>query len=76
MQPIEDDKSNKIIYFLDLTHKPWPRNNKKREGAGSAPKNEQYRRNAPSQRGRGQVDKRPRPRGDTGYAVGGAQNTG
>ncbi|KOB72656.1 RING finger protein [Operophtera brumata] len=42
----------------------------------SAPKNEQYRRNAPAQRGRGQVDKRPRPRGDTGYAVGGAQNTG
>lgn len=60
----------------ELTHKPWPRNNKKREGSGSLPKNESYRKNVPSQRGRGQMDKRPRTRGTTNFAVGGAQKTG
>lgn len=60
----------------ESTHKPWPRNNKKREGAGSAPKNEPYRKNAPAQRGRGAVDRRPRARGLPGYNVGGAQNAG
>lgn len=60
----------------EVTHKPWPRNNKKREGPSSAPKNEPYRKNAPAQRGRGQVDRRPRPRGPANYAVGGTQNTG
>ncbi|XP_063821938.1 E3 ubiquitin-protein ligase RNF10 [Ostrinia nubilalis] len=59
----------------DLTHKPWPRNNKKREGPAGAPKNEPYRKNVPAQRGRGAVDRRPRPR-PTGFNVGGAQNTG
>ncbi|XP_075969810.1 E3 ubiquitin-protein ligase RNF10 [Anticarsia gemmatalis] len=58
----------------ELTHKPWPRNNKKREGPGSAPKNEPYRKNGPPQRGRGQVDKRPRARGPSGFPVGGTPN--
>lgn len=57
--------------FLDLTQRPWPRNNKKREGPGSAPKNEPGRKNVPAQRGRGQVDRRPRARGPAGYLVGG-----
>lgn len=65
-----------VVFFIELTHKPWPRNNKKREGSGSLPKNETYRKNVPSQRGRGQMDKRPRSRGATNFAVGGAQNTG
>ena len=60
----------------DSAHKPWPRNNKKREGTGSAPKNEPYRKNVPSQRGRGQVDRRSHPRGCPGYPMGGTQNPG
>ncbi|XP_034840552.1 E3 ubiquitin-protein ligase RNF10 [Maniola hyperantus] len=60
----------------ESTYKPWPRNNKKREGSGNVPKNDPIRKNAPSQRGRGQMDKRPRTRGTTNFAVGGAQNTG
>ncbi|KAL0842268.1 hypothetical protein ABMA28_014408 [Loxostege sticticalis] len=60
----------------ELTHKPWPRNNKKREGPSGAPKNEPYRKNVPAQRGRGAVDRRPRARGPTGFNVGGTQNTG
>lgn len=60
----------------DSTHKPWPRNNKKREGLGSAPKNEPYRRNLSAQRGRGQVDRRSHPRGNPGIPMGGTQNTG
>ncbi|KAJ0180660.1 hypothetical protein K1T71_004064 [Dendrolimus kikuchii] len=60
----------------EVTHKPWPRNNKKREGNGTTPKNEPYRKNTPSQRGRGQIDRRPRPRGPTDFAVGGTQNPG
>ncbi|CAK1581700.1 unnamed protein product [Parnassius mnemosyne] len=59
----------------ELTHKPWLRNNKKREGSGAAPKNEPFRRNPPSQRGRGQIDKRSRARG-TNFIVGGTQITG
>ncbi|KAH9637901.1 hypothetical protein HF086_013387 [Spodoptera exigua] len=59
----------------ESTQKPWPRSNKKREGPGSAPKNEPSRKYAPAQHGRGQFDRRPRPRGSTGYHVGGAQNT-
>ncbi|KAJ8725786.1 hypothetical protein PYW08_003969 [Mythimna loreyi] len=55
----------------DLTQRPWPRSNKKREGPGNAPKNEPSRKNVPTQRGRGQVDRRPRTRGPTGYPVGG-----
>lgn len=60
----------------ELTHKPWPRSNKKREGPGSVPKNEPCRKNMPSPRGRGQMDKRPRTRGTTNFLVGGTQNTG
>ncbi|XP_026724633.1 RING finger protein 10 [Trichoplusia ni] len=59
----------------ELTNKPWPRNNKKREGPGSAPKNETSRKNVPSQRGKGQFDRRPRPRGSGTYAMGGTPNT-
>ncbi|XP_013196029.2 E3 ubiquitin-protein ligase RNF10 [Amyelois transitella] len=59
----------------ELTNKPWPRNNKKREGPNNAPKNETNRKNAPAQRGRGQIDRRPRARGTSGYVVGGTQNT-
>ncbi|XP_021185047.3 E3 ubiquitin-protein ligase RNF10 [Helicoverpa armigera] len=59
----------------DLTQRPWPRNNKKREGPGSAPKNEPSRKNVPAQRGRGQVDRRPRARGPAGYPMGGTSNT-
>ncbi|XP_047021297.1 RING finger protein 10 [Helicoverpa zea] len=59
----------------DLTQRPWPRNNKKREGPGSTPKNEPSRKNVPAQRGRGQVDRRPRARGPTGYPMGGTSNT-
>lgn len=58
-----------------MTNKPWPRNNKKREGPGSAPKNETSRKNVPSQRGKGQFDRRPRPRGSGTYAMGGTPNT-
>ncbi|XP_063620423.1 E3 ubiquitin-protein ligase RNF10 [Cydia splendana] len=57
----------------ELTHKPWPKNNKKREGPGSAPKNEPNRKNVPAQRGRGQIDRRPRARGAPNYALGGAE---
>ncbi|XP_047988721.1 RING finger protein 10 [Leguminivora glycinivorella] len=57
----------------ELTHKPWLRNNKKREGPGSAPKNEPNRKNVPVQRGRGQIDRRPRARGSPNYAMGGAE---
>lgn len=60
----------------DLTHKPWPRNNRKREGSNNTPKNEPYRKNALSQRGRGPVDRKPRPRGSSGFLVGGASSTG
>ncbi|XP_049867448.1 RING finger protein 10 [Pectinophora gossypiella] len=61
----------------ELTHKPWPRNNKKREGPNNAPKNEPNRKNVPAPRGRGQVDRRPRPRGGpSNFLVGGTQNTG
>lgn len=63
------------FYFLESTPRPWPRNNKKREGPGSTPKNEPNRKNAPAQHGRGQYDRRPRPRGSGGYHVGGTQNT-
>ncbi|KAI8434765.1 hypothetical protein MSG28_003282 [Choristoneura fumiferana] len=56
----------------ELTHKPWPRGNKKREGPGSAPKNEPNRKN-PAQRGRGQVDRRPRARGIPGSFMGGTE---
>lgn len=59
----------------DLTQRPWPRNNKKREGPGITPKNEPSRKNVPAQRGRGQVDRRPRARGPTGYPMGGTSNT-
>ncbi|KAI5632095.1 zinc finger, c3HC4 type (RING finger) domain-containing protein [Phthorimaea operculella] len=61
----------------ESTHKPWPRNNKKREGPGNAPKNEPYRkRGAPAAGGRGQVDRRPRARGGPASSfMGGAQNT-
>ncbi|RVE47989.1 hypothetical protein evm_007397 [Chilo suppressalis] len=58
----------------ESTHKPWPRNNKKREGQGSSSKNEPYCKNAPAQRGRGPVDRRPRTRGPPSFNVGGAQN--
>ncbi|XP_014370570.2 RING finger protein 10 [Papilio machaon] len=58
----------------ELTHKPWPRS-KKREGSGTASKNEPFRRNQPPQRGRGQIDKRSRVHG-ANYIVGGTQNTG
>lgn len=64
------------LTFIELTHKPWPRSNKKREGPGSVPKNEPCRKNMPSPRGRGQMDKRPRTRGTTNFPVGGTQNTG
>uniref|UniRef100_A0A2A4JAK1 E3 ubiquitin-protein ligase RNF10 n=1 Tax=Heliothis virescens TaxID=7102 RepID=A0A2A4JAK1_HELVI len=59
----------------DLTQRPWPRNNKKREGPGTAPKNEPSRKNVPAQRGRGQIDRRPRARGPAGYPMGGTSNT-
>lgn len=59
----------------ELSHKPWPRNNKKREGLGNAPKNEPYRKSGPSQRGRGQVDRRPRTRGSSEFSVGGTPST-
>ncbi|XP_032513294.1 E3 ubiquitin-protein ligase RNF10 [Danaus plexippus] len=59
----------------ELTHKPWPRNNKKREGPGATLKNDPYRKNVQSQRGRGQMDKRPCARGTTNFIVGGTQNT-
>lgn len=58
----------------ELTHKPLPRNIKKREGPNSTPKNEPYRKNVPAQRGKGQLDRRPRPRGSTNNTVGGTQN--
>ncbi|XP_026494880.1 E3 ubiquitin-protein ligase RNF10 [Vanessa tameamea] len=58
----------------ELTHKPWPRSNKKREVSGSIPKNEPNRKNIPSQRGRGQMDKRPRARGSADFIVGGTPN--
>lgn len=64
-----------LNYYIDLTHKPWPRNNKKREGSGAAPKNEPYRRNVPPQKGRNQIDKRSRTREPT-FNVGGTQNAG
>ncbi|XP_053625855.1 E3 ubiquitin-protein ligase RNF10 [Plodia interpunctella] len=60
----------------ELTHKPWPRNNKKREGPNNASKNEPNRKNVPTQRGRGQVDRRARARGSSSYVVGGTANTG
>ncbi|XP_059056973.1 E3 ubiquitin-protein ligase RNF10 [Achroia grisella] len=60
----------------DLTHKPWPRSNKKREGPNSAPKNEPYRKNTSTQRGRGSADRKPRPRGPSGFVVGGTQSAG
>ncbi|XP_039746928.1 RING finger protein 10 [Pararge aegeria] len=60
----------------ETTHKPWPRNNKKREGSANLPKYDPSRKNVPSQRGRGQMDKRPRTRGAPNFSVGGAQNTG
>lgn len=56
-------------------HKPWTRNNKKREGNGTTPKNEPPRKNVPTQRGRGQVDKRQHTRGTTGFTLGGTQNS-
>lgn len=62
--------------FLELTHKPAPRYNKKREGPASAPKNDPARKNGPAQRGRGQMDRRPRARGSPGFAMGGAEITG
>ncbi|CAF4938198.1 unnamed protein product [Pieris macdunnoughi] len=58
----------------ELTYKPWPRNNKKRETSGTVPKNENYRKNLPVQRGRGQVDKKPRSLGANNFTVGGAEN--
>ncbi|VVC92685.1 unnamed protein product [Leptidea sinapis] len=61
---------------LELTHKPLPRNNKKRETSASNPKNENNRKNLSTPRARGQLDKRPRPRGSAGIALGGAQSTG
>lgn len=61
--------------YAELTHKPWPRNNKKREGPGATLKNDPYRKNVQSQRGRGQMDKRPCARGTTNFIVGGTQNT-
>ncbi|CAG9114655.1 unnamed protein product [Plutella xylostella] len=60
----------------ELTHKPAPRYNKKREGPASAPKNDPARKNGPAQRGRGQMDRRPRARGSPGFAMGGAEITG
>ncbi|CAH2086249.1 unnamed protein product [Euphydryas editha] len=60
----------------ESTQKPCLRNNKKREGPGIIPKNEPGRKNIPSSRGRGQMDKRPRTRGTTNLPVGGTQNTG
>lgn len=68
--------NNELHVFADSAHKPLPRYNKKREGPPSAPKNEPYRKNVPAQRGRGQVDRRPRARGSSGYAMGGMENTG
>ncbi|KAM3963048.1 LOW QUALITY PROTEIN: E3 ubiquitin-protein ligase RNF10 [Aphomia sociella] len=60
----------------DLTHKPLPRNNKKREVPNNTPKNEPYRKNAPTQRGRGSVERKPRARGSSSNFMGGTQNTG
>ncbi|XP_045491398.1 RING finger protein 10 [Colias croceus] len=60
----------------ELTHKPWQRNNKKRETPGNAPKNENYRKNIPAQRGRGPADKRPHAHGANNFVVGGTPNTG
>ncbi|GBP14516.1 RING finger protein 10 [Eumeta japonica] len=59
----------------ELTNKPWPRHNKKREGPGGTPKNDPFRKNAISAKGRGNIDKRPRVRGPTGL-VGGVEVTG
>lgn len=69
-------KLKQCFLIVESTCKPWPRSNKKREGSGNVPKNEPNRKNAPAQRGRGQMDKRPRARGASNFAVGGAQNTG
>ncbi|XP_023939632.2 RING finger protein 10 [Bicyclus anynana] len=60
----------------ESSYKPWPRNSKKREGTANVSKNDLSRKNVPSQRGRGQMDKRPQPRGTTNFSVGGTQNTG
>lgn len=74
---VSKSTSDTIVSPTESTHKPWPRNNKKREGPGNTPKNEPYRKNVPAQRGRGQVDRRPRPRGGAvNFSVGGAQDTG
>ncbi|XP_072943437.1 E3 ubiquitin-protein ligase RNF10 [Epargyreus clarus] len=59
----------------ELTHKPWLRNNKKREG-NNVQKNEPNRRNVVPQRGRGQIDRRPQNRGASSSLMGGTQNTG
>lgn len=61
----------------DLTHnKPWLRNNKKRETASGAPKNEPYRKSLPPTRGRGPLDRRPPPRGNGRPNVGGTADAG
>ncbi|XP_041977256.1 RING finger protein 10 isoform X2 [Aricia agestis] len=57
-----------------VVNKPWPRS-KKREGSSNQPKNEPYRKNVLSSRGRGSMDKRPRPRDGPNLFMGGAQNT-
>lgn len=69
-------KLTSCYLFTEVTHKPWPRNNKKREGSSNTPKNESSRKNVPSQRGRGQMDKRPRTRGGSNFSMGRTENTG
>lgn len=53
--------------------KPWPRQNKKREGNGTTSKNESNRKNPTFQRGKG-CDKRPRARSGDGF-LGGKEDT-
>lgn len=59
----------------DLTHKPWPRNNKKREGPGGTPKNEPFRKNVSVPRGRGSGDRRSRPRESASSQMDGTPNS-
>lgn len=65
-----------VIIFVDLTFKPWPRHNKKREVLNNAQKNDASRKNIPPVRGRGQLDRRQRVRENNGFVLGGTSGTG
>ncbi|CAB3242490.1 unnamed protein product [Arctia plantaginis] len=61
---------------VELTQKPWSRNNnKKRDGPSTAPKNEPFRKNGLVHSARTQVEKRPRTRSTVDLSVGGTTNS-